>query len=626
MKNLNLTKKENYFIHIFQRRSIMKRLKIHFISNLKENYIIINLLCIIIVSSLNVSIAQNFESWNPVVQENEKITVTLFANVFKDYIGEFIKDYEKYRQTDSVGINYLDATRFVKNDDVFEWMKNQIPYFDCPDDKFKEIYYFRWFVFQLHLKKRGDYFFVTEFLEKASWADINNVINCPAGHHIYEGRWLDEPEYMNSYLKYYLFSSDAHPRQFKTWICDAAYQYYLIHPSQTFLSDILDELVNHWNLISEKYKTASYHGMYWGEDWMDGMEYQIGGSGIRPSINAYLYGDAKAISKMGKILGNAHIENEYDSIAVDIKEKVQKYLWSEQAEFFLTYKNIEGWNWDENMYKKNKINPENNWKQIQQLYQLVDVRELIGYIPWYFNLPDNEGKYTQAWKFIKDDTIGFMAENGLSTAEKSHPFHCRIRYRNNQQGECCSDCPWDGPMWPFAETQTLVALANVLNNYDQDVVTAEDYFYELEKYTHTQYQYYDNYPRPRPWIGQSANYKGKDANGVAIWNLKNPNFYNHSGYCDLVISGLIGFRPQEDGSFSVNPLIPENKWDYFCLDGLKYRDKYITILYDKTGNKYNKGKGLQIYIDGLLKASAPKLQKLKYNYGHLPAQTQQEGH
>ena len=31
----------------------------------------------------------------------------------------------------------------------------------------------------------------------------------------------------------------------------------------------------------------------------------------------------------------------------------------------------------------------------------------------------------------------------------------------------------------------------------------------------------------------------------------------------------------------------------------------------KTGNKYNKGKGLYIYIDGLLEASAPQLQKLE---------------
>ena len=572
--------------------------------------LIINLLCVIIVSSFNESIAQSFEFWSPGVEESKKITVTLSTNLFKDYMGAFIEDYEKFRQTDSAAISYLDTTRFVKNDNVFEWMKNQIPYFDCPDNKFKEIYYFRWFVFQLHLKKRGDYFFITEFLKKVGWSDPNNVINCPAGHHIYEGRWLDDPQYMNSYIKYYMFSSGARPRQYTTWISDAAYQYYLIHPSPNFLSDILNELVNHWNMISEKHRIESYHDMYWSEDWLDGMEYQIGGSGIRPSINSYLYGGAKSISKMAGISGNAHIEKRFDSIAVSIKENVQNYLWSEQAGFFLTYKNIEGWNWDEG-YKKSRRETAKDWKQIQQLNQLVDVRELTGYIPWYFNLPDNEEKYMQAWEFFKNDTSGFRAENGLTTAEKSHPFHCRMGHRNNQQGECDGGAHWDGPMWPFAETQTLVALANVLNNYDQAVVTKDDYYCELEKYTHTQYQYYDNYPEPRPWIGQSANYKGKDANGTAIWNHKNPNFYNHSGYCDLVISGLVGFRPREDDSFIVNPLVPENEWDYFCLDGLKYRDKYITILYDKTGKKYNKGVGLLIYIDGLLKASAPQLQKLK---------------
>lgn len=68
---------------------------------------------------------------------------------------------------------------------------------------------------------------------------------------------------------------------------------------------------------------------------------------------------------------------------------------------------------------------------------------------------------------------------------------------------------------------------------------------------------------------------------------------------------------KEDDSFMVNPLIPEDIWDYFCLDGLKYRDKYITILYDKTGNKYGEGQGLKIYINGILKASAPRLQKIE---------------
>jgi hypothetical protein len=31
--------------------------------------------------------------------------------------------------------------------------------------------------------------------------------------------------------------------------------------------------------------------------------------------------------------------------------------------------------------------------------------------------------------------------------------------------------PWDGQSWPFATTQTLVAMANLLNNYTQDIVS-----------------------------------------------------------------------------------------------------------------------------------------------------------
>ena len=41
--------------------------------------------------------------------------------------------------------------------------------------------------------------------------------------------------------------------------------------------------------------------------------------------------------------------------------------------------------------------------------------------------------------------------------------------------------------------------------------------------------------------------------------------YNHSTYCDLVISGLIGLRPRADSVVEVDPLLPEGVWDYFCL-------------------------------------------------------------
>ena len=37
-------------------------------------------------------------------------------------------------------------------------------------------------------------------------------------------------------------------------------------------------------------------------------------------------------------------------------------------------------------------------------------------------------------------------------------------------------CEWDGAVWPFVTSQTLEALANVLRDYPQSVVSSKDYF------------------------------------------------------------------------------------------------------------------------------------------------------
>jgi hypothetical protein len=65
-----------------------------------------------------------------------------------------------------------------------------------------------------------------------------------------------------------------------------------------------------------------------------------------------------------------------------------------------------------------------------------------------------------------------------------------------------------------------------------------------------------------------------------------------------MITGICGLRPQEDGSVVVNPLIPQDKWDYFCLDGVNYRGQVLTIIWDKTGQRYHQGIGLTLMVDG----------------------------
>ena len=85
--------------------------------------------------------------------------------------------------------------------------------------------------------------------------------------------------------------------------------------------------------------------------------------------------------------------------------------------------------------------------------------------PWYFGLPATDQKFNVAWTELADPQ-GFNARYGITTAERRHP-----QFRSHGYGHC----EWDGAVWPFATSQTLVALANVLRHYPQDFVLLKDY-------------------------------------------------------------------------------------------------------------------------------------------------------
>jgi hypothetical protein len=87
-------------------------------------------------------------------------------------------------------------------------------------------------------------------------------------------------------------------------------------------------------------------------------------------------------------------------------------------------------------------------------------------------------------------------------------------------------------------------------------------------------------------------------------------YYNHSGFADLVITGLIGLRSAPGNSFWVHPLIRPGKWDYFALDGLPYHGHVWTIFYDRDGTRYGKGAGLNALCGGVEIARSEKLQAL----------------
>jgi len=334
------------------------------------------------------------------------------------------------------------------------------------------------------------------------------------------------------------------------------------------------------------------------------MEVSVGRSGARPTINSYMYGDALAIANVADLAGDENLAKRYREKAAAIKNLVQEKLWSEKLQFFVTraYDGCKTSWGDDPGYADDA---------------LVDVREEVGFIPWYFNLPDTQ--YSVAWKQLSDPQ-GFSAKYGLTTAEQRHPRYLKATKFPSEWG-----CQWNGQVWPYATTQTLVALANLLNNYKQDVATKRDYFNTLTTYAHSHYANAKGAEKPRQgdtptqsWIGETLSPNDGRWLGtyVAKWAPKDVSKdYNHSGFADLVISGLVGLRPRPDNVVEVNPLIPEGTWDYFCLDKVPYHGRVMAILYDKTGERYGKGKGLRVFADGHLIAISESLQRVR---GTLP--------
>jgi hypothetical protein len=466
----------------------------------------------------------------------------------------------------------------IANEAAADWMAVNVPLFDCPDKDIEETYHFRWWTFRKHIKETPDGFVITEFLPKVSWSGKHNTISCPGGHHFREGRWIHNGGYLDDYSEFW-FRKGGAPRRYSFWAADSIFQRALVLGDFSKATDLLPDLIANYGEWEKSRLEAD--GLFWQIDDRDGMEVSIGGKGSggkgkRATINSYMYGDALAIAEIADHAGKPEIAAEYREKASNLRRLVQEKLWDDEAKFF-------------------KVLP------LGGEGGLVDVRELHGFTPWYFDLPEKGKGYEVAWKQLTDSK-GFKAPYGPTVAEQRHPD-----FAVSHTGH---ECQWNGPSWPFATSVTLTALANVLNDYPQDSITPEDYFDALKTYTKSHRLKRDD-GTVVPWIDENLNpFTGDWIARTRLRGWKDGTWdagkggvergkdYNHSTYCDLIISGLIGLRPRADDVVEVNPLLPAGKWDWFCLDAVPYHGRSLTILYDKTGEKYGKGKGLRILADG----------------------------
>jgi neutral trehalase len=139
--------------------------------------------------------------------------------------------------------------------------------------------------------------------------------------------------------------------------------------------------------------------MFYQFDVKDAMEESISGGrkdkNIRPTINSYMYANAKSLARMAELLGDANTQKVFTDKANFLRKAVEDTLWDSKASFL-------------------KV-------KLEKTKAFSDAREAIGFIPWYFNLPEDKANYAKQWSQLTD-TLGFKAKWGITTAERRHPL------------------------------------------------------------------------------------------------------------------------------------------------------------------------------------------------------------
>ena len=239
----------------------------------------------------------------------------------------------------------LDSQTFWENRD-WDWYRANIPFLETPDAQLDTTYYYRWELVTRHLtygSPRTGYTY-TEFIDRPFWSGAYGAISCPAGHQLYEVRWLREPRYAQDYARYWFRTPGAQPRNYSTWLADSVWAVQMVHGDPTFATDLLPDLITNFEGWVARHFVPSV-GLFWQTGHDDGMEFNIasrqttdilrGAPSFRPSFNAYMYADARAISQIALLAGDETTSRGFAQRAESIKQKVQLQLWDERRQFFL---------------------------------------------------------------------------------------------------------------------------------------------------------------------------------------------------------------------------------------------------------------------------------------------------
>jgi hypothetical protein len=495
------------------------------------------------------------------------------------------------------------------------WFDSNLAYFDCSDPWVRKMYYHRAYVSRKNMldPKLGRMKWPTqsEGRWRSSW--YPNVISYGAGHQVREVRWLRDPKYWQGHLRTWaenekadgVYPSHVTPGgpsdgQYTDWITSTAWDGQLVHPDDTFLAQVVGKLAANVRGWQREYDRDGDGLLLVDSHWWTGMEYQpsffffsdnkVSRDFSQPAhqvnlervdLTAYNYGNALAVARIYRRLGQPEKAREFDDLAARIASAVLTRMWHSSKKFFYSLRAGD--------------------------HAVADVKEIIGVYPFYFGLVPWGKGYESAWGSILDPAQ-FWTKWPVASASKQSPAYSQMNWPGDGRA---AGCMWNGPTWPHANSLVMSAMARTIRaTRDHKIARCplgQEHLWALFS-SFTRAQFRDQDPR-YPWTGEFYN------GDTGKWKTAERD-YNHSTWLDVLIPDLLGLVPRDDDVLEIDPLLPESALSYFILDGQRYHGRDVTIVWDADApgspDHFGDGrKGLDLYVDGRLVASARELGRLR---------------
>ena len=190
-------------------------------------------------------------------------------------------------------------------EDTWDWMQREIPWFDSSDKRFEEMYYFRWYAWKKHLVKTPQGYIITEWLPKPEMTDGSyGALPDAAPFHIAEARWLREPAIAEDDARYW-FSPGVDSHKYSDAMAATVRDLTLANGDRRLGTSLLPAMKANYKAWEDTQQDSN--GFFWSIDTRDAMEKSISGDGYRPTLNSYMYGDARAIAAMAEAAGDKRI-------------------------------------------------------------------------------------------------------------------------------------------------------------------------------------------------------------------------------------------------------------------------------------------------------------------------------